>query len=87
MVIDTKFNAGDTAYIIASNKVIEVAVREILIRAEEEAKIKYTISVPGTKDKNYEEDRLYRTKKEAIQEMVRQSGFEISENDLKEIQY
>ena len=89
MTINTKFNIEECVYIILGSKVTQVVIHDIEINVEinveKEAIISYLVIQDGLYDRRIDEKDTYKTKKEAILAMVRQSGYEIFEDDLKEI--
>ncbi|HIP15556.1 MAG TPA: hypothetical protein EYG74_08710 [Sulfurimonas autotrophica] len=85
MTINTKFNTEEYTYIIRGSKVIQVVVHDIKISVEEEAIISYVVIQDDAYNRIIDEEDMYKTRKEAILAMVRQSGYEIHEDDLKEI--
>lgn len=84
MTIVTNFNIGEYAYFMHENRIKQATVKKIWTETEEKTKIKYSILGLDTCEIVYESD-LYKTKKEAMHELIRQMGFDVSENDLKEI--
>ena len=87
MTINTKFNIKECVYIILGSKVKHVVVYDIEISVEDDTNtiISYLVIEDGAYDRRVDEGNMYKTKKEAVLEMVRQSGYEIFEDDLKEI--
>ena len=85
MTINTKFNIEECVYIILGSKVTQVVIYDIEINVEKEVIISYLVVQKGLYDRRIDEKDTYKTKKEAILAMVRQSGYEIFEDDLKEI--
>ena len=88
MTINKKFKVGESAYILFGNEIREVKVGLIKIMVEgneEHVDIYYSVYAPNKDNSWVNEKELYKTKKEAMHELIRQMGFDVSENDLKEI--
>ena len=93
MEFKTKFKVWDFVHLIDEGKILNGMIkgidviarkREINRKHEISIEVKYIISVPGKEYIKNEKD-LYRTKKEATIKLMEQLGYEVSENDLKEI--
>ena len=93
MEFKTKFNTWEFVSLINEGRIVEgmieridvsVAKREINRKRETSMKIRYIIDVPGTTYTRNEED-IFKTRKEATIKLIEQIGYEVSENDLKEI--
>ena len=88
MTINKKFNIGESAYLLFGNVIREVKVGLIRIMVEgneEHIDICYSVYAPNKDNSWVDEKDLFKTYKEAIQELIKQMGYEISVNDLKEI--
>ena len=93
MTINTKFNIWESAYLIYENKIEEVNVESIMIRVKKNdvnqkkeviAYVDYNVREPGKVSGNISEKDLFKTKKEAVREMIKKIGYEVSEDDLIE---
>ena len=88
MTINKKFKIGESAYILLGNVIREVKVgliRIIVEGNEEHIDIYYSVYAPNKDNSWVNEKDLFKTYKEAIQELIKQMGYEISVNDLRDI--
>ena len=93
MNIETKFNGGEEVYMIIGSSLVKGTVEEIAVATFGDARtmlnasmtIHYNIGRPDKGPTRVEEKNLFKTKKGAMQELVKRNGYEVSEDNLIEI--
>ena len=94
MNITTKFNAAERAFMLHKGEVLDASIVCVVVVStcekvngaiEVSASVHYDIDAKRKVHRGISENKLYKTKKEAVREMIRQTGYKISEDALIEI--
>ena len=93
MNIETKFNVNEEVYMIIGSKLVVGTVEEIVVvtfgnphtMLNAGMTIHYNVGRPNKVPTRVEEKNLFKTKKGAMQELVKRNGYEVSEDNLIEI--
>ena len=93
MDFKTKFDINERVYMLWGKDILEGNVKEILVSARPRGSgvgsaYKHTVYAIQAEDKLHrgiKQSILFKTKELAIQELIREIGYEVSEDDLKEI--
>lgn len=67
MVIETKYDLGDKAFVLYNNKIYVVIVTGITINVESRTTITYKIRFPSGGETELDKSRLFSTKEELIE--------------------